>query len=394
LSGRKKRKLPDTKDRESASDSDFEVKRSNKKEKRKTALSRSVSAQESRPQGGHYRLRKRNTVPVVEVSDSDKDNEKEDNDKDNEEKARTEKVNKMSDQATSNVDSRKHTDDIEKKRESSDSSMEDVVVVETPESKSKYFSNSGKRKLTNSTEKIKLSLKKARGGKEAEQESVKSKSEESMNFKIKSDKFECDMERSSSDTACLMKKKISKDKSRNQINKLSNDNPSNLENKSFLNDSKKGKNNHDSQKSNVNSILMQKACGSNEKDTESLGSSKDGKSDKNELIGKHKKGLVNGKSISKPSVKSKSGLIVNETTDSNKVDTDKEIVKIDDKDNADEDVYEDVREDGEKVEYRVPYYLENFKKILESVLDDKENARLFDEMDMKYITTFNNLDGK
>ena len=44
--------------------------------------------------------------------------------------------------------------------------------------------------------------------------------------------------------------------------------------------------------------------------------------------------------------------------------------------------------------YKVPYYLENFVTILDTVLQDKENARLFDETDMTYMTKFHSLDGK
>ena len=48
--------------------------------------------------------------------------------------------------------------------------------------------------------------------------------------------------------------------------------------------------------------------------------------------------------------------------------------------------------EGEPV-YRVPYYLENFRTILDTVLSDTENTRLFNETDMKYITAFNSLEG-
>ncbi|XP_052808472.1 fanconi-associated nuclease 1-like [Mya arenaria] len=45
--------------------------------------------------------------------------------------------------------------------------------------------------------------------------------------------------------------------------------------------------------------------------------------------------------------------------------------------------------DVETTEYRVPYYLENFKTILSNVLEDSENSRLFDEQDMAFIDAFN-----
>ena len=44
--------------------------------------------------------------------------------------------------------------------------------------------------------------------------------------------------------------------------------------------------------------------------------------------------------------------------------------------------------------FRVPYYLENFRTILDTVLSDKENSRLFNETDMKYVSAFNTLKGK
>ena len=54
---------------------------------------------------------------------------------------------------------------------------------------------------------------------------------------------------------------------------------------------------------------------------------------------------------------------------------------------------EEATEDAEPV-FKVPYYLENFRTILDTVLSDKENSRLFSETDMKYITAFNGLEGK
>ena len=55
---------------------------------------------------------------------------------------------------------------------------------------------------------------------------------------------------------------------------------------------------------------------------------------------------------------------------------------------------EETTETGTEQIYKVPYYLENFRTILETVLEDEENTRLFDETDMTYITTFHSLDGK
>ncbi|WAR06947.1 FAN1-like protein [Mya arenaria] len=49
--------------------------------------------------------------------------------------------------------------------------------------------------------------------------------------------------------------------------------------------------------------------------------------------------------------------------------------------------------DVETTEYRVPYYLENFKTILSNVLEDSENSRLFDEQDMAFIDAFNKQEG-
>lgn len=69
----------------------------------------------------------------------------------------------------------------------------------------------------------------------------------------------------------------------------------------------------------------------------------------------------------------------------------------DDNDVEDDDLDKDDEDSGDysgKFEYRVPYYLENFKTVLTSVLDDKEYLKLFDEMDMKHIDTFHALPGK
>ena len=54
---------------------------------------------------------------------------------------------------------------------------------------------------------------------------------------------------------------------------------------------------------------------------------------------------------------------------------------------------DEATEEAEPV-FKVPYYLENFRTILDTVLTDKENSRLFSENDMKYVTAFNGLEGK
>ena len=53
---------------------------------------------------------------------------------------------------------------------------------------------------------------------------------------------------------------------------------------------------------------------------------------------------------------------------------------------------DEATEEAEPV-FKVPYYLENFRTILDTVLSDKENSRLFSETDMKYVTAFNGLEG-
>ncbi|XP_052242261.1 fanconi-associated nuclease 1-like isoform X2 [Dreissena polymorpha] len=47
---------------------------------------------------------------------------------------------------------------------------------------------------------------------------------------------------------------------------------------------------------------------------------------------------------------------------------------------------------GGRVEFQVPYYLENFHTILDSVLSDVVNSKLFDDQDMAYIASFRSLD--
>lgn len=53
----------------------------------------------------------------------------------------------------------------------------------------------------------------------------------------------------------------------------------------------------------------------------------------------------------------------------------------------------DTDKDSQSV-FRVPYYLENFKVILASVLDDKDYVTLFNEEDMKCIEAFQALSGE
>lgn len=49
--------------------------------------------------------------------------------------------------------------------------------------------------------------------------------------------------------------------------------------------------------------------------------------------------------------------------------------------------------DEESRSFNLPYYLENFKIILQSVLTDDENIRLFNEEDLHVVSSFNNLSG-
>ena len=42
---------------------------------------------------------------------------------------------------------------------------------------------------------------------------------------------------------------------------------------------------------------------------------------------------------------------------------------------------------------RTPYYLENFRTILETVLGDEDNVKLYDSKDMATITNFQQLTG-
>ena len=48
----------------------------------------------------------------------------------------------------------------------------------------------------------------------------------------------------------------------------------------------------------------------------------------------------------------------------------------------------------EETVYRVPYYLENFHTIIDSVLNDSEYCRLFNDSDIEYIKLFQNMSGK
>ena len=52
------------------------------------------------------------------------------------------------------------------------------------------------------------------------------------------------------------------------------------------------------------------------------------------------------------------------------------------------------RDDPEEPLYKVPYYLENFLLILDTVLKDEYYCSLFDEQDQLHITTFQSLSGK
>ena len=50
------------------------------------------------------------------------------------------------------------------------------------------------------------------------------------------------------------------------------------------------------------------------------------------------------------------------------------------------------REESEQ--YKVPYYVENFKLIVKSILEDSYYEDLFSEQDLETVAIFNNLSGK
>ncbi len=50
-------------------------------------------------------------------------------------------------------------------------------------------------------------------------------------------------------------------------------------------------------------------------------------------------------------------------------------------------------ENKESEQYRVPYYLENFKLIVTEILEDSYYENLFENEDLQTVTTFNNLSG-
>jgi hypothetical protein len=45
-------------------------------------------------------------------------------------------------------------------------------------------------------------------------------------------------------------------------------------------------------------------------------------------------------------------------------------------------------------EFRTPYYLENFRTVLNTVLEDEHNVNLYNSDDMDVISTFNELSGE
>jgi len=47
----------------------------------------------------------------------------------------------------------------------------------------------------------------------------------------------------------------------------------------------------------------------------------------------------------------------------------------------------------EREGYRIPYYLENFRTIMTTVLEDEDNRNLFNEEDKTFVSTFDNLSG-
>ena len=80
---------------------------------------------------------------------------------------------------------------------------------------------------------------------------------------------------------------------------------------------------------------------------------------------------------------------INEKQDSEKQDSEKlDGVNFEDKDDAGEG---DKEEDDQ---YKVPYYVENFKLIVKSILEDDYYKELFIEQDLETVTTFNQLSGE
>ena len=59
---------------------------------------------------------------------------------------------------------------------------------------------------------------------------------------------------------------------------------------------------------------------------------------------------------------------------------------------AEKDEAEGDTEEGDQ--YRVSYYVENFKLIMKSILEDTYYENLFNENDLDTVSAFNNLSGK
>ena len=55
---------------------------------------------------------------------------------------------------------------------------------------------------------------------------------------------------------------------------------------------------------------------------------------------------------------------------------------------------EEPASDTESDQYRVPYYVENFKLIMKSILEDTYYEELFNERDLDTVAAFNGLSGK
>ncbi|XP_053398104.1 fanconi-associated nuclease 1-like [Mercenaria mercenaria] len=410
---KKRQKVKDTNDSESAADSDFDLRKPHRKIKaRHCKLSKSLSVQDSCIQGRPYTLRKRNTVPIVEVSDSETDNEQktgkhvqvktdnvETNGKDTEDVAIKEKRSAKcttNDMVKSDVDAVKDTEDIDNNdKGSAKGTTNDVIVLPTTGNKGGYFGITEKRKLSDSAEKIKLSLKRSKSGKELRKKSGYSiLAKEAVNLfsdntQIKNDTNEDTLGGVINTAKQNFSRKSYSDK-KQTLKKSELFHKETAKEECSINlvevqDSKK------TPATNVGSVLMQKPSGSKEInviDSESTSNSKDSNC---KHMDNNKNGLVRSKANTKNNSKSKSGL-----KDKKKAQTAEIDIKDKGKTNHDDDDDDNIdasAADSEKTEYRVPYYLENFKTIMESVLDDEENARLFDDIDMKYITTFNELEG-
>ncbi|KAL4232527.1 Fanconi-associated nuclease 1 [Mactra antiquata] len=317
--------------------------------------------------GSRYTLRKRSTVPIVEISDSDDDFKVETTDRRSSDKLQRLSLKlKQRSKQSKDTEGNSRLNNLGKvtARCSASSEDSDSLIIEEPGiDKSKYFKSDGKRKLSSKSGDGRLSLKKMK------------KSDEDL--VIVSD------DQKQSVTGDIL---LSEEKSNKKIN-------SEGTTEALPHVKKSSKESHDQNLHRTDSSLSQRSelndQGTKKNILSYFGATNKGKS--RDSTKTHQNKTKDQPVMIKTSYGSEVKSYSNES----------EAKPIDNDVDIDEDTSQQAKDNGsdtklpamtDNVEFRVPYYLENFLMIINTMLEDKENIKLFDETDLMFVNKFYNLE--